>query len=233
VLPVRRQRYANERLVVLAGLGIATALCVALEVLRELHYHTHAYRFLLWNLTLAWIPLLLGLLIYDRYRRGAALLELAPVVALWLLFLPNAPYILTDFIHLSPTPGTPLWLDGAILSAFAWTGILLGFVSLYLVHGVARDRYGGRVGWSSVTVVLALVSAGVCLGRFMRWNSWDMLFQPGKRLAELTPHLSDPSAVAEATAATLVLTFLLAAAYACFYMLLRVRLEPRSNHRHN
>ena len=222
---IRTRRYANERLVVLAGLGLASLLCVSLELMRELRFGAPGYRFLLWNLALAWVPLVLSLLIYDRYRRGHATLRLVPAAALWLLFLPNAPYILTDFIHLAPGPRTPLWLDGAILSAFAWTGMLLGFASLYLVHAVVRHRYGARAGWSGVLGALALVSAGVYAGRFLRWNSWDLLVRPGQRLAQLAPHLADPAALARAAALTLLLTGLLTATYLAFYALVSVRLE--------
>lgn len=219
------RRHANERVFVIAGLAVASALCVAFELVRELHFSAHGYRFLLWNLALAWIPLLLALQIYDRYRNGTRLARLAPLVALWLLFLPNGPYILTDFIHLQPSTRTPLWLDGAILSAFGWTGLLLGFVSIYLVHTVGRHRLGERAAWSCVAGILGLVSVGVCLGRFLRWNSWDLLITPGRRLTQLAAQLGDPSAVTRAGVLTLLLTGLLASAYFTFYVLIGSRLE--------
>jgi uncharacterized membrane protein len=222
---LRTRRHPNERLVVLAGLGVASALCVGLELYREHHYGAFGFRFLVWNLFLAWIPLLLGLLVYDRYRRGTPLLVLAPALALWLLFLPNAPYIVTDFVHLSASSPAPLWLDGVELSAFAWTGMLLGFVSLYLVHAVARHRLGAAPSWAGVLCVLALISAGVYLGRVKRWNSWDLLTQPGARLAQLHAHLGDPAALTRAAGITLAVTCLLAAAYLVFYVLMGVRLE--------
>ena len=209
----------------LAALGAASVLCIALELLREHRYDGFDYRFLLWNLVLAWIPFVLALVIYDRYRRGTCILRLAPAVALWLLFLPNAPYILTDFIHLSPAGRAPLWFDGAMVSVFAWTGLLLGFVSLYLLHVVARNRFGTAAAWCGVVSVLGLVSAGVCVGRFLRWNSWDLLVRPGQRLAELSS-VADPDAIARGTVVTLLLTCLLAAGYASFYALLGARLDP-------
>ncbi len=227
-MSLRTRRFSNERLLVLAGLGLASALCFALELVREAHYGTAGYRFLLWNLFLAWIPLALALAIYDRYRRGTPTARLVPALVLWLLFLPNAPYIVTDFVHLSAASAAPLWFDGVLLSAFAWTGLLLGFVSLHLVHATVRHRFGGAIGWSSVLCVLALVSVGVYLGRVKSWNSWDLLVRPGVRIAELHTRLTDPSSLGRAVGATLGLTLLLALAYFVFYVLMRARLEPQT-----
>src|SRR5262249_12277330 len=154
------------------------------------------------------------------------LLRLSPLILLWLLFLPNAPYILTDFVHLSPSSRAPLWFDGAMISAFSWTGILLGFVSLYLVHVVTRDKLGSRAAWLGVGGVLTLVSAGVCLGRFLRWNSWDLLVRPGQRLSDLAA-AADPAALLRGAVITSALTLVLGAAYFSFYVLVGARLEPR------
>jgi uncharacterized membrane protein len=222
---LRTRRFPNERLVVLVGLGGASALCLALELARE-HRYGADFRFLVWNLILAWVPLILALVVYDGYRRGATLVGLAPALALWLLFLPNAPYIVTDFVHLSASSRAPLWFDGLELSAFAWTGMLLGFVSLYLVHAVLRHRLGVPAGWCVVLCILALASVGVYLGRVKRWNSWDVVTEPGAKLAELQAHLGDPTALARGFGVTVVVTGLLAAAYFVFYALIGVRVEP-------
>jgi uncharacterized membrane protein len=223
---MRTRRHPNERLLVLAGLGLASALAVLLEAYRRHHYGDGSFHFLLWNLLLAWIPLVLALAVYDCYRRGVRLGLLAPAVVLWLLFLPNAPYIVTDFVHLSAAAPTPLWFDALVVSAFAWTGLLLGLASLYLVHAVVRQRFGATVGWVSALTVLALTSAGVYLGRFLQWNSWDLLVRPGQRLAEITPGLNQAAVLVHASAVTLLLTALLATTYLAFYALLGVKLDP-------
>ena len=230
-MDLRTRRSPNERVVVLVGLGVASALCLGLELVREHRYGAYDFRFLIWNLILAWIPLLLALLVYDRYRRGRSMLVLAPALVLWLLFLPNAPYIVTDFVHLSAGSPAPLWLDGVEVSAFAWTGMLLGFVSLYLVHAVARHRLGAVPSWVGVLCVLALVSVGVYLGRVKRWNSWDLLTQPGARLAQLHAHLGDPASLTRAVGISLAVTCLLVAAYLVFYVLMAVRLEAPATRR--
>jgi uncharacterized membrane protein len=222
---IRTPRAPNERLLVLAGLGGASALCLGVELYREHHYGAYDFRFLVWNLILAWVPLVLALVVYDAYRRDWTLASLSPALVLWLLFLPNAPYIVTDFVHLSATSKAPLWLDGIEVSAFAWTGMLLGFVSLYLVHAVVRHRFGALAGWTGVLCVLALSSAGVYLGRVKRWNSWDLITQPGQRLAELHADLNDPQSIAKAIGATIAVTTLLSAAYLVFYGLMGARIE--------
>jgi uncharacterized membrane protein len=223
---MRTRRFASERAAVLVALGIASLISIGLEAVREVHYGSSSYRFMLPNLVLAWIPFLLALVLYDRYRRGSAVGGLVPLAVLWLLFLPNAPYTMTDFVHLEPSTATPLWFDGVTLSAFGWTGLLLGFVSIYLMHAVARHRFGARAAWYGVFVVFGLVSAGIYLGRVMRWNSWDLIVQPGRRVAELAAHMTDPGAVARATAITLVCAAALTVAYFVFYVLVGVRLNP-------
>ena len=196
----------------LAGLGVASALCLGLELVRERHYDAYGFRFLIWNLFLAWIPLLLALLVYDRYRRGR------PLLGSWRRRSCSGCCSCRTRRTSSPTSSTsrrvspaPLWLDGVEVSAFAWTGMLLGFVSLYLVHAVARHRFGAAAGWVGVFGVLGLVSVGVYLGRVKRWNSWDMLTQPGARLAQLHAHLADPASLARAAAVTVAVTVLLTA----------------------
>jgi len=207
------------------SLGGASALCLALEYAREHRYATD-FRFLVWNLILAWVPLVLALVAYDGYRRHRSLLWLSPFLALWLIFLPNAPYIVTDFVHLSASSHAPLWFDGVELSAFAWTGMLLGFVSLYLVHAVLRHRFGPPAGWLVVLCVLGLASVGVYLGRVKRWNSWDLITQPGAKLGDVHAHLADPASLAKGLGVTIVVTLLLAAAYLVFYVLMGARIEP-------
>ena len=223
---MRTRRHPNERLLVLAGLSLASVLCIGLELLRERHFGDGSFRFLLWNLTLAWIPLLLALAVYDSYRRGMRFALLVPGLLGWLLFLPNAPYIVTDFVHLSPATPAPLWFDAAVISAFAWTGVLLGFASLYLVHAVVRHRFGVLVGWSTAFAALALASGGVYIGRFLQWNSWDLVFRPGERLAQVAPHLGQTTALLHASAITVLLTALLVLTYLAFYALVGLAVDP-------
>ena len=160
--------------VLLAGLSL---LVVAMVAIRVSYTGDATYANLVWNLFLAWVPLGLALVVYDGARRRLRGLWLATFAGLWLLFFPNAPYLLTDFIHLDEGPA-PLWYDALMLSAFAWTGLLLGFASLYLVQMVLRRALGSRLAWVAAAGALALASVGVYIGRFIRFNSWDALLHP-------------------------------------------------------
>jgi len=169
----------DRRILTVAGLAAASAVCLALVAERMHLAESHHYGFLVWNLILAWVPFVLALGAYDRARRRGVDAGVVGMGVLWLLFFPNAPYILTDFVHLEHGTKVPLWFDALMVSAFAWTALLLGFLSLYLMQAVARRVVSEAWTWVGVAGALALASVGVYLGRIVRLNSWDALSQPG------------------------------------------------------
>ena len=131
-------------------LVLASAFSVGLVVLRFLLSGHLNYANLVWNLVLAWVPLVFAFVAYDRYRRGARSGALVVPLVLWFVFLPNAPYLVTDFMLLRLVTNMPVWFDVALLTSFAWTGLLLGFVSVFLVQEIARRAAGARAGWLCV-----------------------------------------------------------------------------------
>jgi len=149
------------------------------------------YGFLLWNLVLAWVPVGLAMLIFRLGESRLALPALAALLVLWVLFLPNAPYLVTDLIHLGEH-SLPLILDGLLLLIAAATGVLAGLVSLALVELAVRIRFGVRAARLSVAVAIPLASAGVYFGRVLRWNSWDALVEPWALIAKTLDGLADP-----------------------------------------
>lgn len=199
----------------------ASILCLALLQVRVHETGDPYYRFLIWNLTLAWVPFVLAAAAYVRARRRVDVFVWALLVP-WLLFFPNAPYLLTDFIHLGEGPA-PLWYDALMLSAFAWTGLMLGFASLYLVQTIVRRVFGAVVAWTAVLVALGLGSVGVYIGRFIRFNSWDALLNPVTVASVVREQLgSVPLRAAEALVA---LTTFLAVGYLVVYSFADLRLE--------
>jgi uncharacterized membrane protein len=183
------RRISRQRAWLAAGaLVFASLICVGFVFLRELFVGYASYYFLFWNLTLAWIPLVCSLIAYRLHVLGGARRILFYLFAGgWFVFFPNAPYLVTDFVHLSPIHLAPEWLDVITVVSFAWTGLCLGFLSLYLMQEIVRERLGSTASWLFVLAMLALGSIGVFCGRFLRWNSWDVLRHPGWLLRTAHP----------------------------------------------
>ena len=168
----------------MAALSLATAMTVGIIVARMLFTNNLRYAFLIWNLFLAWLPVIFAMVAREKYREakpserlGWSFLGLGTA---WLLFLPNAPYICTDLVHLTSHYFPHFWVDFTIILSCAFIGLVLGFISLYLMHSVVAQRYGHATGWLFVIGVAGLSSFGIYLGRFVRLNSWDVIAQPGK-----------------------------------------------------
>jgi uncharacterized membrane protein len=162
----------------IAALAAASALSVAALLVEIDKTGNSFYHFLVWNLFLAWIPLAAALACYALARARASWLA-AGAGVIWLLFFPNAPYMLTDYIHIRDVhTNSPLWWDALMLSSFVWTALMLGFVSLYVMQDVWDAHVGRFVSWLLATLALGLGSFGVYLGRFVRLNSWDALLHP-------------------------------------------------------
>jgi len=218
-------RASRRRLATVLALLLASLFCVALVVVRNVHTDTSNFRYLIWNLFLAWIPFALAVFVYDRWRRRRGGLLLLALGVLWLLFFPNAPYIATDFVHLRHDPQAPFWYDAVTIAAFAWMGVLLGFASLYLMQTVVRQWRGAVAGWIFAFGAIALGSLGIYLGRFLRLNSWDAVEHPSVLPRILHAVARDPFAYQEAIAVTIVFTVALSFAYFLLYNFAVVGLE--------
>ncbi len=134
---------------------------------------------MIWNLFLAWIPLGMAFVAYRLHQtRNRWGFLIAGFALIWLLFLPNAPYMLTDLIHMRYRDEALVWYDLMLLLWFAWTGIMLGLGSIYLMQEIVTDLLGAFAGWVIAIISIGLTSFGIYLGRFLRWNSWDVLRNP-------------------------------------------------------
>ena len=164
------------------------AWCGVLLALRVWRSHDAIYFFLVWNLVLATVPFAAALL-FERVKSLAAQII---AFAVWLVFLPNAPYILTDFIHLRPRPPIPLWFDVLLLLSAAGTGLLLGYGSVIIVQRVIERRHGVKTGWMVSAVALFLSAFGIYLGRFVRFNSWEVVTDPMPLFADIAYRFLNP-----------------------------------------
>lgn len=168
------------------------AWCGGLLALRIAYSHSGAFLFLIWNLFLAAIPYVMSIVMVELHRRGIHGFIVWMCGVVWLLFLPNAPYVLTDFIHLGHRPPVPLWFDLLLLASASGAGLLLGYGSMMIVHRIADQRFGKTLAWLMATGVIFLSAFGIYLGRFLRLNSWEAFTDPVPLFGEIIRELSDP-----------------------------------------
>jgi uncharacterized membrane protein len=193
---IRNIALANRHsIAVFVLLNTACGVCISLVAARIAYSDSNRHTGLIWNLFLAWIPFILAYAAHTISLKRSWLYLIIPVIAiLWLLFFPNAPYMLTDLQDLARnTGGAPLWYDVLIVGWCSWTGMLLGVISLYLMQDIIFRISGRTTGWVFVFVISALSSFGMYVGRFVRLNSWDILQNPAETTMELLGLVIDPS----------------------------------------
>jgi uncharacterized membrane protein len=193
-----------------------STLSVCLLAFRIIQTEQAVFLFLAWNLILAWLPFLFATAAFAVRRNGLAA---AGFGLLWLLFLPNGPYILTDLIHLRWIEGAPFWYDLSMILCFSLAGLLLGLTSLNLMQTLVRERFGRLPGWLFVIISMGLAGYGVYLGRFLRWNSWDALINPLGLAGDILTMLRYPIQHIESYFITAAFAALLLLAYVTIFSL--------------
>lgn len=219
----------SRQLGVVASLVLLTLLCIGLLILRVVHSHHTTYVWLWWNLFLAWLPLGFALVahnVYSRHSRLSWFLVFGCAI-IWLAFFPNAPYLVTDIIHLQHRPDAPFWFDLILFVSIAWTGCFLGLVSLFLMQEVVRRAVGSAASWVFALATLALSGFGIYLGRFLRWNSWDVFFTPTRIFGSLLDGLRHPAAHSQSIVFSLIFAVFLGAMYLMLVSLMFLRQDKQ------
>jgi uncharacterized membrane protein len=209
-----RQVYRFVACHAMVPLILSSLLAVGLFAGRVYRSRTIIFFFLLWNLFLAWIPYLSSLWADHLHRRHPHRwwVLILPGV-LWLAFFPNAPYIVTDFWHLQERAPVPMWYDIGMLSAFALSGLFLAVFSLRTMQHLVRTYTGPVASWLFVAAVLGLGGLGIYLGRFLRWNSWDLLLHPRGVLTDVAIRLVNPLSHPQTIGVTLLFAAILFVCY--------------------
>jgi uncharacterized membrane protein len=199
------ERYQKDKLVKLV-FGM-TALCFAMSIMRVKASASTRFLFLNWNLFLAIIPWVVSVYMINRDTKQKSVFIMMCI--LWLLFFPNCPYILTDLFHLKVRDNVPLWYDLLLLLMFAWTALVYGLSSLNNMILVAHNIVHKR--WIKPMIVLFFFIAafGVYLGRYMRWNSWDIITNPWLLFKDIMDRFIHPFHHGRTWSVTLLLGLLL------------------------
>jgi len=209
---------------------VCSGVSVLLWLIRFVKSDTTVYYTLNVNLFLAWIPAVFALIAYNAYRKGScfgAFVALGCTV-IWLLFFPNAPYLITDIVHLRPrVEEMPYWFDQILYMAFAFTGCYLGMVSLILMQELVRRSVGRILSWVFALCALVAAAFGIYIGRFLRFNSWDLLLNPKPLAKEILDWIRHPRSNADAFIFALTFSLFFSAVYFVVVAILNLRRAER------
>ncbi len=200
-------------------MGILSVFCFALSLLRVELSGTRHFLFLNWNLFLAFIPWVFTLILTMSPDLRKKRFVVFGMLGFWLLFFPNASYILTDLFHLSHHSSMPIWFDLVLILSFAWTGLLYGFLSLWNLEELMKQFMSSKA-VPMISVLLLFVSSfGIYIGRYLRWNSWDILHQPGKLMADVGDRIVNPMDHPRTWGVTIFMGLFLTMLYVTFSLL--------------
>ena len=209
---------------VVTALAVSNGVAVLLLLIRMAASGSSRYWYLLWNLVLAWIPVLLATLLvrYVSKHRWKSWQSLGLSI-LWLLFLPNSFYMVSDLVHLHPTGEISLLFDIVLMQAFIINALIAGCMSIYIVHKALLKRTSTQNAHYLIASSLLLSSFAVYLGRYLRWNSWDAVFSPAGLLFDVSERIINPVAQPQAVVTTVTFFMLSASLYYVFWVFMESR----------
>ena len=180
---------------------ILTLLAVALNLVYLVWSDSIFSLYIIWNIILAAIPFFISYYLLQYYRAGKrSILMYVLGGCFWLLFFPNAPYLVTDIMHLGESIGVPLWFDSLTLFCSAWIGLMLGIYSLSFIEKILQEKFSKHFTTFLIMLAILLSSFGIYIGRFLRLNSWDALIFPKYVFHEIWIAFSSPAHFVDAYA---------------------------------
>lgn len=213
----------------LIALGVLSLADVLFLAVRMLITGTTRFYFIPFNLALAWVSLFFaGWLLRELKRRRWASGPNIILTILWLLFLPNTWYVLTDFIHVYPTGEINQLYDIVLISLMTFIGFILGFASLYMIHRELLKRLSASKSYLLIEAILLLSGFAIYIGRDLRWNSWDVIANPGGLVLNVSDQITDPFGHPRAVNITLLFFILLSAMYLAIWVVGRPAKPGRS-----
>lgn len=176
-------------------LAISSLTSVALFLIGAANYDTGIFGFLNWNLFLAWLPLLLVIGLKKFLKTNPWLSwQAIGLTALWLAFLPNTFYIISDLIHVNSLNSSNSLFYAVMIFSFSFNGLILGFISIYLIHRELIKRLPKNYAHLVVAIVILLCSFAIYLGRYLRWSTWDVVVNPAGVIFDVSDRFINPVA---------------------------------------
>lgn len=204
---------------IIGALVLAHLASTFLLFARSVEAGNDRYYFLLWNMFLAVMPLVLSVWLRKRLNSSSWLTwKNLLLTTLWVTFLPNSFYLVTDLIHLHQTYEINIYYDVVLFMSFIINGFITGFMSIYLVHVELARRVRRRDAHVVIASVLLIASFAIFLGRFLRWNSWDVFLHPAGVLFDVSNQFISPASPS-AFVTTASFFILLASSYAVVWTL--------------
>lgn len=210
-----------------ASLGLLSCLCLGLLLFRIIATRSSDYLFIPENLILAWASLVFAWLLTNRLRNhrwknGPNIL----LTVLWVIFLPNSWYVLTDLIHVYPSGEISQLYDIALVGTLVLCGFFLGFASLYMVHREMLKRLPAPKALTIVEAIILVSSFAIYLGRILRWNSWDVIRNPGGLILNISDRFVDPFHHLNSFTVTALFFVTLSVMYLAFLIFVQPKSEP-------
>lgn len=186
------KKYSLTKLTLHQWLLASCAFSIVLLMTRVVVTGYITYAFLVWNLFLAFIPYSISNWVQANFSKVNNKWKLATAIVAWILFIPNSFYILTDLFHLDEITSAPKWFDLLLLLSFAWNGLLFGIISLRRIESIFSKFAGGSFSLAFVFFIMLLNAYGIYIGRFLRYNSWDVVVQPFSLFSDLLQMMVHP-----------------------------------------
>lgn len=220
--------YLSARVRLYLALGVSSLASISLYFMGAWSNHDYAFSYLPWNLMLAWLALVVTLWLERTIHRNlwSSWYALA-VTMLWLGLLPNTFYMISDFVHIQEINRVDLLYDVVMFTSFILNGVMLGFMSMFIVHRELMKRLAARSAHICMGIIMLLCSFAIYIGRELRWNTWDILTNPSSLLFDVSDRVLNPKEHPQAFTTTISFFVLLTTLYAVLWHITKLGRQQR------
>jgi uncharacterized membrane protein len=179
---------------IIGSLLIALVVCLVMILINAVTAKTSYYFFLPYNIFLAFFSPTFAIILKNRLHTQPWLKPSNLILTfLLLIFLPNSFYMITDLIHVQYIIGIDVLYNIIFTNLAIFIGLIAGFISLYIFHVELLKRTYHRYAHIIIGILIIAISFAIYLGRYLRWNSWDILLNPSGILFDTSDTLIHPS----------------------------------------